>query len=172
MSKKRAPAKPKVTTNHDSDLPAGFLPRLRKRIADYLAKHASLDELGKWFASTTWTSGLSSEDAFEIDCLLADADGGERNTEFPAPAQPSANGDKSESESKVKKHLQCPACWRGYGGKAGRRKWWSPVSAAVRKSCYVCDKCGTIWTAETRIDIDDGGVQHVETKIVEVRKEG
>ena len=73
-----------------------------------------------------------------------------------------------ESPREVKKHLRCPSCWNGYGGKAGRRKWVQKVSGTLQKRCYSCDECGVEWIVEVRNEIVDD-IQRTTTAITEVR---
>ena len=76
---------------------------------------------------------------------------------------------KSANGTGVKKHLQCPLCWGGYGGRAQRMKWHRQVSGRKQKRCYVCGECGTEWVVEVDNLVVDDGVSQTITKVTEVR---
>jgi len=85
----------------------------------------------------------------------------------PPPVAPAEATDAKDVRP-PKRHLRCPSCWTGYGGRAERMKWSRQVSGILQKRCYVCDQCGTEWVVEVRCDtIDD--IEHKTTKVVEVR---
>lgn len=72
-------------------------------------------------------------------------------------------------EREVKKHLRCPLCWEGRGGRAKREKWRRQVSGPLQKRCYACNECGCEWVVEVRCEVVDD-IQYTETQLSEVRK--
>jgi hypothetical protein len=74
-----------------------------------------------------------------------------------------------DAANTVKPHLRCPACYKGLGGKAKRRKWQRQVSGVLVQRCYSCDTCGAEWTVEVRSDVNDDGVPSTTVKVVDVR---
>lgn len=58
----------------------------------------------------------------------------------PPPAE-------NPQDEKTPKHLQCPICFEGYGGK-GKRRWQRRVSGRQVRRCYSCEECGHNWTVD------------------------
>lgn len=89
-------------------------------------------------------------------------------TDVHAPDDSAIEQPAGDGKPNVKKHLQCPACWNGLGGKAERRKWSRQVHGTLQQRCYVCDECGAEWVVDVRSDVVDD-IEHVSTKISRIR---
>lgn len=85
----------------------------------------------------------------------------------PPPGEPPTT---ATSDGLPKKHLRCPVCFTGYGGRASVRKWQRQVNSHIVNRCYLCGECGCEWVVEVRSDEDDDGVLVRKTKVVEVRQ--
>jgi len=86
----------------------------------------------------------------------------------PSASQPQSDLAAKPSNPNVKRHLRCPCCWNGLGGKALKRKWQRQVSGPLVQRCYVCDQCGAEWVVDVRVEESDG-IEWVEIKTSQVR---